>query len=123
LSKNSNNSVSSIKKIISIGYTKTNKGNCFWQQSQGSLEALRKYIDMHSSHTYTADYLEKLLEQAQKHRMMLISDIAGMGKSTVLTQLRKSNKIPCQMGGENLLKWPHRCTRGTVRTDWYRESD
>jgi hypothetical protein len=34
-----------------------------WQQ--GSLETVRRYIDTDSSHTYTADDLVKLLEQAQ----------------------------------------------------------
>jgi Ni2+-binding GTPase involved in maturation of urease and hydrogenase len=33
--------------------------------------------------------LDKLLEQAQHQRMMLVSDTAGMGKSTVLTHLSK----------------------------------
>jgi len=63
-----------------------------WQQSQGSLETVRRYIDSDSSHTYTADDLVKLLEQAQHQRAMLISDTAGMGKSTVLTHLSKQTK-------------------------------
>ena len=33
-----------------------------WRHSQGSLEILRRYIDTDSSHTYTADDLDKLLE-------------------------------------------------------------
>jgi adenylylsulfate kinase-like enzyme len=36
--------------------------------------------------------LDKLLEQAQHQRVMLISDIAGMGKSTVMTHLSKKIK-------------------------------
>jgi len=48
---------------------------------------LRRYIDTDSSHTYTAGDLDKLLEQAQHQRVMLISNTAGMGKSTVLTHL------------------------------------
>ena len=67
-------------------------GMLVWQQSQGSLETVRRYIDTESSHTYTADDLDKLLEQAQKQRVMLISDTAGMGKSTVLTHLSKRIK-------------------------------
>jgi len=67
-------------------------GNLFWQQSQGSLETLRGYIDTDSSHTYTTEDLDKLLEQAQHHTVMLISDAAGMGKSTVLTHLSKQMK-------------------------------
>ena len=50
---------------------------------------MRKYIDTESSHTYTAD---ELLEQAQHQRIVLISDTAGMGKSTVLTHLSKQIK-------------------------------
>ena len=63
-----------------------------WRQSQGSLETVRRYIDTESSHTYTTDDLDKLLEQAQHQRVMLISDTAGMGKSTVLTHLSKQIK-------------------------------
>jgi len=62
-------------------------GRRLWQQSQGSLEKLRRYNDTEISHTYTADDLDKLLEQAQQQRVMLISDVAGMGKSTFLTHL------------------------------------
>jgi hypothetical protein len=64
-------------------------GKLYWQQTQGSLETLRKYIDTDSSPTYTPDDLDKLLEQAHKQRLMLISDTAGMGKSTVMTHLSK----------------------------------
>ena len=64
-------------------------GKLVWQRSQGSLETLRRYIDPDSSQTYTADDLDKLLEQAEHQRVMLISDTAGMGKSTVLSHLSK----------------------------------
>jgi ATP/maltotriose-dependent transcriptional regulator MalT len=46
-------------------------------------------FDTQSSHTYTAEDLNKLMEQAQHQRLMLISDRAGMCKSTVLTHLSK----------------------------------
>jgi ankyrin repeat protein len=68
---------------------KDKEGNLRWQQSQGSLETVRRYIDTDRSHTYTEDELVKLLEQAEQQRVMLISDTAGMGKSTVLTHLSK----------------------------------
>jgi len=71
---------------------KDKSGKLVWQQSQGSLETLRRCIDTESSHSYTADDLDKLLEQAQQQRVMLISDTAGMGKSTVLTHLSKQIK-------------------------------
>jgi len=71
---------------------KEESGKTVWQQSQGSLETVRGYIDTESSHTYTADDLDKLLEQAQHQRVMLISGTAGMGKSTILTHLSKQIK-------------------------------
>jgi len=71
---------------------KGKSGYLIWQQSQGSLETPRRYIDTTISHTYTADDSDKLLEQAQHQRVMLISDTAGMGKSTVLTHLSKQIK-------------------------------
>jgi hypothetical protein len=71
---------------------KDQSGKLIWQQSKGSLEKLRRFIDTNSSHAYTADYLDKLLEQAQHQRIMLIFDTAGMGKSTVMTHLSKQIK-------------------------------
>jgi hypothetical protein len=71
---------------------KDETGKLVWQQSQGSLKTLHRYIDTDSSHTYTADALGKMLEQAQHQRVMLISDTAGMGKSTILTHLSKQIK-------------------------------
>jgi hypothetical protein len=58
-----------------------------WQQ--GSLEAVRRYIGTDSSHTYTDNEFVKLLGQAQHQRVMLISDTAGLGKSTVRTHMSK----------------------------------
>jgi ankyrin repeat protein len=63
----------------------------YQQQSQGRLEKLCRY-DTESSHTYTPDDLDKLLKQAEQQRVMLISDVAGMGKSTLLTHLSKEIK-------------------------------
>jgi putative protein kinase ArgK-like GTPase of G3E family len=65
-------------------------GKLLWKQSQGSLQTVRRYIDTESSRTYTPDDLDKLLEQAQHQRVMLISETAGMGKSTVITHLSKA---------------------------------
>ena len=56
------------------------------------LQTLCRHIDAEISHTHTADDLDKLLEQALYQTVMLISDTAGMGKSTVLTQLSKQIK-------------------------------
>jgi len=75
-----------------VHWLEEKSGKLLWQQSQGSLETLREYIDTDSSHTYTADDLDKLLKQAQQQRVMLISGTAGMGKSTVLTHLSKQIK-------------------------------
>ena len=58
---------------------------------------MRRYIDTNSC-TFTADDLDKLLEQAQHQRVMLISYKAGMGKSTLLTYLSKhiKQKVPAK---------------------------
>jgi len=71
---------------------KEKSGELLWQKSQGSLETLRRYIDTKISNTYTSNDLDKLLEEAEHQRMVLISDTAGMGKSTVLTHLTKQIK-------------------------------
>ena len=71
---------------------KDKSGKLLWQKSQGSLETLRKYIDTESSQTYTPDDVDNFLEQALQQRVVLISDTAGMGKSTVLTHLSKQFK-------------------------------
>jgi len=71
---------------------KDKSGKLIWQHSQGSLEKLCGYTETDSSHTYTADDLVKLFEQAQHHTVMLISESAGMGKSTILTHLSKHIK-------------------------------
>ena len=67
-------------------------GKLLCQERQGSLEKLHEYIDIQSPQTYTPNDLKKLLEQAQHQRVMLISDPAGMGKSTLLTHLSKQIK-------------------------------
>ena len=71
---------------------KDKSGEVVSKQSQGSLEILRRYMDTDSSHRYTADDLDKLLEQAENQSLMLISDTAEMGKSTILTHLSKHIK-------------------------------
>jgi Cdc6-like AAA superfamily ATPase len=63
-----------------------------WQQSQGNLQTLRKYIDAQNSHCYCPGNLDKLLQQATHQRVMLIADTAGMGKTTVLTHLSERIK-------------------------------
>jgi hypothetical protein len=78
---------------------KDKSGKLLWQKSQGSLATLRRYIDTDSSHTYTPVNLDKLLEQAQKQRVVLISDTAVMVKSTVLTYLSKQIKQNSQPNG------------------------
>jgi ankyrin repeat protein len=68
-------------------------GQFSWQQSQGSLEKLREYIDNHHPpHSYPPKDLNDFLQQAQRQKVMLISDIAGTGKTTVLTHLSKQLK-------------------------------
>jgi hypothetical protein len=66
--------------------------------STRKLITVRRYIESKRSCTYTADDLDGLLEQAEHQRVMMISDKAGMGKSTVLTHLSKQikQKIPAK---------------------------
>jgi len=61
----------------SVHWLEDKSGKLVWQQSQGRLETLRRNIDTNSSDTYTADDLDKLLEQAQHQKLMLISDTQG----------------------------------------------
>ena len=67
-------------------------GDLVWQQSKGDLNILRKYIDAQKSHSYSPSDLDNLLQQAKSQRVMIITDKAGMGKSTVLTHLSKQIK-------------------------------
>jgi hypothetical protein len=71
-------------------------GEFIWQQTQGNLRELRKYIDTHKYHSYAPTDLDKLLQQAKHHRVMIIADKAGMGKSNLLTHLfeRMKQKFP-----------------------------
>jgi len=71
---------------------KEKSGEFIWRQSQGDLKTLRKYIDTHKSHSFTPSDLDKLIQQAKHHKIMLIADRAGMGKSTVLTHLSEQIK-------------------------------
>jgi ankyrin repeat protein len=71
---------------------KEDPGKLIWKKTQGSLETVRRYIDTKSFKEYTPDDIDMLLEQAQQQRVMIISDIAGMGKSTLLTHLSKQIK-------------------------------
>jgi len=64
-------------------------GELVWQQSQGNLKALRKYVDGQKSLSYAPSDLDKLLQQTKLKRVMLIADKAGMGKSNLLTHLSK----------------------------------
>ena len=67
-------------------------GRLIWQQSQGSLRAMHEYTDTQNPLLYPPENLDELLQQAQCQEVMLIADTAGMGKTTVLTQLSKKIK-------------------------------
>jgi ankyrin repeat protein len=71
---------------------KEKSGEFIWQQSQGNLKILRKHIDIHKSHSFTPSDLVKLMQQAKHHKIMVIADREGMGKSTVLTHLSEQIK-------------------------------
>jgi hypothetical protein len=63
---------------------KDKSGKLVWQQSQGSLKALHEYIDTQHPQVYPP---QKFLQ-----KVMLIADMAGAGKTTVLTRLSKEIK-------------------------------
>jgi len=67
-------------------------GRIVWQQSQGSLKELRKYIDTQNPLPYPPENLDEFLQRAQCKKVMLIADTAGMGKTTLLTHLSKQIK-------------------------------
>ena len=67
-------------------------GELIWHQSQGNLQMLRKYINAQKPHSYAPSDLDKLLQQAKHEKIMLITDKAGMGKTTILTHLSKRIK-------------------------------
>jgi len=61
-----------------------------WQRSQGNLSILRKYFD---NKNYTKQYKEEaLIEDKGTSKIFIISDTAGMGKSTFITHLSKQIK-------------------------------
>jgi len=71
---------------------KKKSGELVWQQSQGNLQVLRKYIDNQKSHSYATSDLDTLLQQVKHQKIMFIADKEGMGKTTVLTHLSKRIK-------------------------------
>jgi len=71
---------------------KDKSGRLIWQQSQGSLNALHEYIDTRNPRPYPPENIDKFLQKAQRQKVMLIADAAGMGKTTVLNHLSKQIK-------------------------------
>jgi hypothetical protein len=71
---------------------KDQSGEIIWQQSQGNVQTLRKYIDARKFKSYAPCELDMFLGQAKHRRVLLIADTAGMGKTTVLTHLSKQIK-------------------------------
>ena len=68
---------------------KDKSGEFFWQQSQGNITSLHKYIDATKCQSYASSESDELLQQVKHQRVMLIADTAGMGKTTILTHLSK----------------------------------
>ncbi len=63
--------------------------NLVWQRSQGTLSALRQYID--KDHTLTCPET-MFISQENRHIVTIVSDKPGMGKSTILTHLSRKIK-------------------------------
>uniref|UniRef100_A0A914E1S0 NACHT domain-containing protein n=1 Tax=Acrobeloides nanus TaxID=290746 RepID=A0A914E1S0_9BILA len=71
---------------LNIHWLKSESDQLIWQQSQGPLSGLRQYIEKDVSHTKHYSETE-LLSQTDQCKVVIISDTAGMGKTTVLTRL------------------------------------
>jgi hypothetical protein len=94
-----------------------------WHQSQGSFGELRNYIDTLNPRSYPPEKLDEFLQQSQRQEVILIADIAGMGKTTVLTHLSQQIKKNCPgywliridlNNHTNVLEAQARQKRGTV---------
>jgi len=68
------------------------EGRLIWQQSQGSLWALFRYIDTKNPLSYPPENLDEFLQLAQRRKVMLIADTVEMGETTVLKYLSKQIK-------------------------------
>jgi hypothetical protein len=51
-----------------------------------------KYHSEENPSSYSADSFDELMQQAKRQKVMIISNTAGMGKSTILTHLAKQVK-------------------------------
>jgi ankyrin repeat protein len=73
-----------------VHWLKYESKNFIWQKSQGNLSILHDYIEDKS---YTKTYSEEALTKEEiTSKIYIISDTAGMGKSTFLTHLSKQIK-------------------------------
>ncbi|XP_065562277.1 uncharacterized protein LOC136028392 [Artemia franciscana] len=79
------------KPNANIHWLKSKPGKLIWQKSQGSVSQLRKYVKSGRSlidHYSESEFLDHIKEQ----KVIIISDTAGMGKTTVLTSLSEKIK-------------------------------
>ncbi|XP_065580150.1 uncharacterized protein LOC136040011, partial [Artemia franciscana] len=79
------------KPNANIHWLKSKPGKLIWQKSQGSVSQLRKYVKSGEScidHYSESEFLDHIKEQ----KVIIISDTAGMGKTTVLTSLSEKIK-------------------------------
>ncbi|GJQ79875.1 hypothetical protein Trydic_g18323 [Trypoxylus dichotomus] len=72
--------------------SKETSGELIWQQSRGSTINLNQYIAVKNKRSYRPENMEDLLKQARRQKIIIISDIAGMGKTTILTHLSREIK-------------------------------
>jgi len=87
------NSVNMIQNVWCNGYIKISQETFFWSNQRETWKnCVGILIPTVHTHTHEAVDLDKLSEQAQYQRVMIISDTTGMGISTVLTHLSKQIK-------------------------------
>ncbi|KAK2708962.1 uncharacterized protein LOC136028431 [Artemia franciscana] len=79
------------KPNANIHWLKSKPGKLIWQKSQGSVSLLRKYVK--SGGSFIDHYSEsEFLDHIKENKVIIISDTAGMGKTTVLTSLSEKIK-------------------------------
>jgi len=85
---NDEQALSELNKFPEIHWLKyePNTGSYIWQRSKGNLSELRKYIDN------TKYQVNDWINEVSKSKTVIISDTAGMGKSTFLNYVYQSIK-------------------------------
>ncbi|KRT86609.1 Ankyrin repeat-containing protein [Oryctes borbonicus] len=69
--------------------SKEDTGQLIWHKSHSDIKELAKYIDTVNQRLFPQEDIWKLLQRARHQKIMIISGMAGVGKTTVFTYLSK----------------------------------